>query len=322
MPGPEHRPTLLLAGDGEPLEDALVAALDRRDVAVRRAPGDAKVETAIATAPDMMVLMGDAVRDGGRSVLRAMAQSPAASVVPVALLMDDATLDARMRAFRAGAVAVVERSASADAVAERIAGLLAELPERPGEARGELGETTLDEIVDLVRRELRSGILSVSRDGEAAHRVVLGAGGDVAKALESFVRELQPLVAKAEPLRYHLLEATGGRLRLDEGDTGVRGDRRVLRDLRVLLLDDDSGRADLLAQALRGEGSQVAVARVALMGLDQARALDPTVILLDATAIDGVGFDVVRAIRRDPRLRWASLLVASLDELCPSGGSP
>ena len=74
----------------------------------------------------------------------------------------------------------------------------------------ELGEATFDELVDLVSRELRSGILSVQgKDGEAM-RIVLGAGRPVAAAVEEFVRRMRPLVSRAEPLTYEIHAPTGG----------------------------------------------------------------------------------------------------------------
>lgn len=278
------------------------------------------ITAATVAAPDLMVLMGDAVADGGRKVLAELAANPATSVVPVALLQADATLDQRLRAFRSGAVAVIPRTASVDDIAKRVAELCVELPNRPGEAKGALGESTLDELVELVSQQLRTGILSVERanpDEKAPIRLVLGPGERVASALDEFVQHLKGLIAEAEPLHYELFEASGGRLRFLDDEVDPDGDLDVFHGLRVLVMDDDPGRADGLAAALRDHGSSVAVTKVSVEGLERAHRLDPAVVLLDSTAIEGSGFEVVRTMRRDPRLRWASILVLSWDEIWP-----
>src|SRR5690606_12619409 len=51
---------------------------------------------------------------------------------------------------------------------------------------------------------------------------------------------------------------------------------------------------------------------------ERASGLDPEIVIMDAAGIDGPGFDVVRQLRRDLRLRWASILVAPWDELWPN----
>ena len=54
------------------------------------------------------------------------------SVVPSVLLTDEATVDEKLRAFRHGAAAVIERSASVDAIAQRVAELAREIPYKLG----------------------------------------------------------------------------------------------------------------------------------------------------------------------------------------------
>lgn len=301
------------------MEAAIAISLKRLGVVVENAPTAAAVLGARTHAPDLMLLVGDAVKDGGEKVLRRLAGNPAASVVPVALLMNDVGLDQRLRAFRSGAVAVVPRGASADDLAKRLAKLVKELPERPGEAAGTLGEATLDELVQLVSKELRSGILSVERNEDSPMRLVLGAGGNVAQAVDRFVQQLKPLIHQAEPLRYEFHESSGGRLHFLDGES--TGDLSHLEGLRMLILDNDPARADGLAQVLRGAGALVAVMEAGPRGLQRARELDPEVIVLDAAAIEGERFEAVREVRRDPRLRWASLLVARWDELWPEGAA-
>lgn len=310
-----------MVGRGEPMEAALRVALDRHGMSVEVTPAMQAVEAVMTRAPDLVLLIGDAANEGSVGLLRHLAENPVTSVVPVALLSNDNALDQRMRAFRSGAVAVIQKSASADAVARRIVQLARELPERAGEAAGELGDTTLEELMTWVTSELRSGILSVeTKDAQGKPvpmRLVLGSGGQVSEALTDFVKRIKPLVSKAEPVRYELLEATGGRLGLLEDDQAEPGDLDVFKGIRILLMDNDPGRADVLAQALREHGATVALTDPSVPGLERARSLDPDVVLFDSAAIDGPGFEAVRELRRDPRLRWAGLLVVRWEELWP-----
>lgn len=303
------------------MEAALRVALDRHGMSVEVTPSMQAVEAVMVRAPDLVLLIGDAASEGGAGLLRHLAENPVTSVVPVALLSNDNALDERMRAFRSGAVAVVAKSASADAVARKIVQLARELPEREGEAAGELGDTTLEDLMSWVTSELRSGILSVETKDASGKpmpmRLVLGSGGQVSEALSDFVRRLKPLVSKAEPVRYELLESTGGRLGLLEDDQAEPGSLDIFQGIRILLMDNDPGRADVLAQALREHGSTVALTDPSVPGLERARSLDPDVVLFDAAAIDGPGFEAVRELRRDPRLRWAGLLVVRWEELWP-----
>lgn len=313
---PGNRPTVLLVGRGEPMDAALRLALDRHNLAVEEVPGD--IRSAVLTmAPDLVLLVGDAARDGGRKILDQLSADASVAATPVAVLGAGGKLDTRIAAYRHGAVAVIPRTASADAIATRVAILVREIHERAAAPQAELGEATFDELVDMVSRELRSGILSVqSKDGDPM-RVVLGAGRPVAAAVEEFVRRLRPLVARAEPLTYELHVSSGGQVGLLDAEPGPESEPVQLEGLRVLLVDTDPARADALAQELRARKVIVSVADASGRGLERARGLDPEIVILDAAGIEGPGFDVLRTIRRDVRLRWASMLVAPWDEIWP-----
>ncbi len=311
----------------DPMGAAIRAAVTRYRLQVETC-GLADVSASVlAAAPDLVLLIGDAAASGGQDVLRLLGLNPATNVVPIAILTDDTSLDDKLKAFRYGAVAVVQRLASADAIGRRVADLAKELPDRPGEATGEIGEATLDEFVDLLKRELRSGILSVGKEGdEDAVRLVLGAGRPVADALKEFVEKLKPLVAEAEPLKYELLEESGGRLQLLE-HSGLlqlpREDPAILAGVRILVMDSDPGRADALAQQLREHAAKVGVTEVSERGLEKAQALEPEVLIIDGADIEGPAFQLVRSLRKDVRLRWSSILIVSWEELWPhAAGGP
>ncbi|MEM9187559.1 MAG: tetratricopeptide repeat protein [Myxococcota bacterium] len=314
----EQRPTLLMVGTGEPLDAAIRKALDAKGLFVESCASLAVQRAVRVAAPDLVLLVGDAARDQGRRVLRLLANHPATSVIPVVVLSDEPSLDDKLIAFRHGAVGVVPRSASADEIAGRIAKLAIELPDRKGGAAGELGEASFEELMSLVRQELHSGILSVHSPGMETDgvRVVLGAGRPVAAALKEFVDRLKPHVSESESLRYSFHEAPGGRLQFLDLET-KSGDLSVLDGRRVLVVDHDPGRADALTQELRDRGATVVVTDPAGESLARAQGLDPEIIVFDAATLDGPDFELVRRIRRDLRLRWASLLLVNWSEIWP-----
>ena len=176
--------TVLMVGNGEPLQDGVRQALERRHVNVEHSAIVGCAHAAIASAPDVVLLLGDAAADGGTQVLGRLAASPLAAVVPVVLLADDEGIGDRVQAFRYGATAVIPRSASVDAIANRVFELMDEIPERSGNARGEIGEATLADFTSMLTRELRNGILSVQGAESDAPKIrfVLGEGRAVADA--------------------------------------------------------------------------------------------------------------------------------------------
>ncbi|MBX3248960.1 MAG: hypothetical protein KF901_17415 [Myxococcales bacterium] len=316
----DDRPTLLMLGQGEPMRHALEEALARYVVAADVADGSSPVAAVLAAAPDLVVLVGDAAR-AHAAILTKLAANALTAGTPVALLTPEG-LDVRLSAARFG-VALVPRTASADEMAGQIARLAREMPERPAQSGGAVGEGTLEELLDILKRELQGGILSVSQEGEGARsaRFVLRPGRNVEVAIRDFVKRIKPLLRESRPLHYELDDPGTGRLAVLDED-GDDGDRSILRGRRILLVEDDAATADALAQELRAQGSIVAVCTSVGGGLERAHTLDPEVILVDEAALDGDGYAVLRTVRRDLALRWASILVARLRELFPSDTAP
>jgi DNA-binding response OmpR family regulator len=313
-------PTILLVGADSAFEPALRAALARHRVYVETTTADAVAETVIAAAPDLVLLVGPAARDGGSAVLETLMSSPVCSVIPVAILDDNTALDMRLRAFRHGAAAVIAPSASIDAIAEQVAKLAREIPERGGDSLGVVGEATLSEFVGALSRELRSGILSVhtGKGNDDAVRLVLGSGRPLAAFIDDFVRQVKSHVVHAEPLEYEFAEHAGGTVTLLDSATPTADPQRVnVKGLRVALADDDTGRADSVAQELRSRGVSVIVTDLSPTDLRFAklRQVDPEVLLIGEAQVKGQGYELLRRMRRDTRLRWASLLVVRWDEI-------
>lgn len=323
-----HRParfdqaTVLIVGHGEPMEDAVREALGRYGFTVEKADPSGARDAVRAAAPDLVLLLGDAASDGGAPVLQVLSGTMDTSVVPTALLLDESRLDVRLDAFRHGAAAVIPRSHSADAIAARVAELVRDIPHRMGEVSGEIGESTLEELVGALASHVRSGVLSVKNSGGEV-RLVLGQGRRVAKLVDEFVTRLKPLVVTAEPLRYEFDEHPAGALRVLGADDGEsEGSLEQLKGLRLLIADSDAGRADALAQSLRAHDAQVFVTDIVGKRVEMLRHLDPQVLIVGERDLSGAGYGLTQAMRHDSRLRWTSLLVVNWHEIWPDATKP
>jgi Flp pilus assembly protein TadD/DNA-binding NarL/FixJ family response regulator len=312
-------PTVLLVGAGERLTPAFQAALLRHAVQVETCELHAVVDAVIVTAPDLVLLMGEAAADGGTTVLQKLAGLSQNFMVPVVVLSDDAELDAKLSAFRHGAAAVLPRSASVDATAERVARMAREIPEQGSLAQGAVGDATLDEFIAVLSKELRAGLASTTgaSGGDGTDlKLTLGSGRPLTEFLDSFVRRVRRHVVRAEPLRYELGGAVGTDA-LGPSRASVPAAPPEIRSLRVVLADDDTPRADAVAQELRRRGVTVVVTDLdpSPTRLQTLRQADPTVFVIGEEHAHGAGYDLLRRLRRDPRLRWASLLVVRWEEI-------
>jgi PAS domain S-box-containing protein len=83
----------------------------------------------------------------------------------------------------------------------------------------------------------------------------------------------------------------------------------------VLLLDEDEALLGVVGRQLLSAGIPVRTARTVRQGVEQARARPPALLMLDVRFPDGDGFDVVRALAEDEKLRATPLLVYTSRDL-------
>ena len=327
-PPDDDRPTLLLFGDGEPMLEALVAALSGRAIVMVEDEADSAVAAVLANVPDVTVFVGRAAQpEQAAALLRELGAHALTASSPVALLSSDDSLAARLRAAEHGVVTILQRSASADAMARQMLELATRLYDDPGvHEAGELAEASVDDLVQILGRELQSGILSITQaDGARAERFVVRAGQPMRAAISQFIERVRPLIAEAKPLHYAFHEAPVAPLWTldDEAEAEADGSaRKGLRDRRFLLIANNPAAADALAQELRANGALVVVVSADGSGWDRARDLDPEIALIDEEGLNHWGFDAVARLRADPQLRWASLVVMDAKELLPEDGPP
>jgi CheY-like chemotaxis protein/Flp pilus assembly protein TadD len=310
-----------MVGQGEPMQTALGEALRRHGISVA-ACATAELEQAVRVyAPDLVVLIGDAAVRGGASVVRRMAANRATDVLPVAVVSNDAVLKHEGQDFRSGAVAIVPRGAGADAIARRLAELADEVPQRPGLISGEINERNLQDVVDLVSNDMKTGILSIRSPKGVLEGMPMVVETERASAhnMELILDRLREAMEASEPLQYEFHETSGGRLStLPAATEPEEIDLSRLKDTRVVVLDSDELRAEKLAHVLHARGVQIAAADFSPAVLPRIREVDPQVVVLDSGAVGGQGLDFVRAMRKDPQLRWSSMLVVRWQDFWPN----
>lgn len=320
----EHRSTILMVGQGEPMQTALGEALRRQGMSVAGC-ATAELEQAVRVyAPDLVVLIGDAAVRGGAGVVRRMAANRSTDVLPIAIVSNDTALKQRGSDLRTGAVAIVPRGTGADAIARRLVELTEEVPERSGLLTGEINESNLQDVVDLVSNEGRTGILSIRSPKGVLEGMpmVVETERPAAHNMERILDRLREAMAESKSLQYEFHETSGGRLSTLPAAMGTEEvDLSDLQDARVVLLDSDELRAERLATVLSTRGVRVAAADFSTAVIPRVREIDPQVIVLDSTAVGGRGIELVRAIRKDPQLRWASMLVVRWDDYWPGSSS-
>jgi DNA-binding response OmpR family regulator/predicted negative regulator of RcsB-dependent stress response len=313
-----------MVGQGEPMQTALGEALRRHGISVAGC-ATAELEQAVRVyAPDLVVLIGDAAVRGGASVVRRMAANRATDVLPIAVVSNDAVLKHEGQDFRTGAVAIVPRGAGADTIARRLTELAEEVPERPGLMSGAITESNLQDVVDLVSNDMKTGILSVRSPKGVIEGMPMVVETERASAhnTELILDRLRDAMEESESLEYEFHETSGGRLStLPTATEPEDVDLGALQGARVVILDSDELRAEKLAYVLSARGVQIAAADFSIAVIPRIREVDPQVVVLDSGAVGGRGIEFVRAMRKDPQLRWASMLVVRWEDFWPNSAS-
>jgi signal transduction histidine kinase/CheY-like chemotaxis protein len=90
------------------------------------------------------------------------------------------------------------------------------------------------------------------------------------------------------------------------------------RRVKVLAIDDDPGARQLVAQALRPAGFDVALAASGREGLEMAREDPPELVICDLLMPDIDGYEVVDQLRANPATAEATILILTGQELSAS----
>ncbi len=312
----DAQPTVLVVGeqayDASELERGLA---DHGIYCERAEPANAGV-TAVAVAPDLVLLVGSAGGEHYDPVIATLRRSLHDRTPPIAVVTGTHDLATRLDAFRRGAAAVFAEGDEQGELAAKLDQLIRDLAD--GKYVGpSVGESSLDELLGALSHDLRAELVHEKEVDAGPVRLVLGGGKPLAMALREFVMRVKRNVLDATQL-------PGEPTAEPAVDTPLEGPRRSIDGMRIVLADEDAGRADVVAQALRELGAQVLVTDIAPSKARQKllRALDPQALLAGDDQIPGPGLDLLRTVRDDYRLRWASLVVLRWEEVWPDETEP
>jgi len=326
----EHEWTVLVIGDG-PLGAQLMEELERQGQDVEEAETDNASTAVMVSAPDMVVLVGDAADDRGERVLGALAEGSHSAVAPVMVIGDSSRAQVHPN-YRHGPVAALSNKLPIPLLAKRVLELAREVPDRSGEQSGPVTGDQLGTLVEGLSADKRSGTLDVTPDettGES-ESLVMAAGESVSESTDEFVARVQPQLEDA-PGSFRFKERSGGTtdsvapprpagLTEPELPAAPTSTAPPPPTVRLLVVDGDPARANSLAQALR-DGGSVAHAISDVRDIDAAASTDAHIMLMTPTHMRTRCKAIIEAIEAHPRLRWASTLLAPQGLLWPPDGS-
>ncbi|MFH0351864.1 MAG: response regulator, partial [Chromatiales bacterium] len=104
----------------------------------------------------------------------------------------------------------------------------------------------------------------------------------------------------------------------DEDTEAVTADREATALLpgRLLVVDDNETNRDMLSRRLRHQGYRVSVAEDGRRALESVRAQSVDLVLLDVLMPEMDGYETLKQIKADPRLRDIPvIMISALDEI-------
>jgi DNA-binding response OmpR family regulator len=265
-------------------------------------------ETARREAPDLVLCdIAMPVQDG-YGVLRQLQADPETARIPVVFLTAHREFSERVRAFRFGVVDYVTKPFTRDMLLKKIEKVLEGLHHRPG-VEGGTGEASVQTLMEEVKREGRSGILTVEDGGGEARAVFRGGElveGVLSPVSESALARFQELDHDREAIVAH------DPPRLPGGASGLPELQALPEALRtVLVVDDNPLFRAFLRDVLSRRGFTVHEAGDGEQALKTALDKRPWLILTDVSmpGVDGIEF--CRRVRNHSLIRHTPLIFLS-----------
>lgn len=304
-----HRPTIALIGS-DSLCASVATDLKERKWKVQSASRDNALECVRKHAPDLVALFDEGSPQERAALLNLFALDPVAAIVPVVIVSPNADLSEKLDAFRAGAIETISPEVGGDGVVTRIIKVLEELPKREGEIVGTVGETSLNDFVNLLSERIRAGIVSIhSQHADTdSMQLIIGSGADVSKTLEDFIGRLRPLVAKKD-VKYSIQESLGERLQFLEADAKERAPLSTFESVRIALFGSKNDDTETLGSALVEHGASVTVHTSIKSELDSLDRIDPDVLICTDELFKVEAQHFFRSLHKNRRLRWATLVI-------------
>jgi DNA-binding response OmpR family regulator len=301
---------ILLVEDEEPIR-SLVEKLLRSAGHSVVSTGDptAAVELARREVPDLVLCDIAMPKLDGYGVLKAFQSDPATARLPVVFLTAHREFGERVRAFRFGVVDYVTKPFTREILIRKVEKVLDGLKERSG-VRAEGGEESVQELLEDVKREARSGVLTVAHEGGLGHAVIEGG-----RVVETTIPPGPGLSARAEFReldldREQIVSHDPAKLPGDpDAVAGFAALPEVFRT--VLVVDDNALFRTYLRDVLSRRGFTVWEAAEGEAALRIALEARPWLILTDVSMPGLDGLELCRRVRSHSLIRHTPLIFLS-----------
>jgi DNA-binding response OmpR family regulator len=267
------------------------------------------MELARRETPDLVLC--DIAMPGldGYGVLKALQADPSTARFPVVFLTAHREFSERVRAFRFGVVDYVTKPFNREILIRKVEKVLGGLQERSG-VRAQGGEESVQELLEDVQREARSGVLTVSDQSGESHAVI-----ERGRVVESTIPAEANGVARAEFReldldREEIVSHDPPKL---PGDPASVPSFEALPEVfrTVLVVDDNEVFRQYLKEVLSRRGFTVYEAGSGDEALRLALQSRPWLILTDVTMPGLDGLELCRSIRRHSLIRHTPLIFLS-----------
>jgi len=310
--------TILILGT-DPLGKLLSSALAKYGYDVEVSKKKDAVDMVTITAPDLVLLVGDAALNGGKETLQQLAEHDSTWVTPV-VVIGSGSNDTSTNYCR-GAIAFLPRILGVKRLTERIRKLGVGISERSGDVGGEVSYEKIVALIKNLLDEQRSGVLSVEVEGETQSvSLVFRAGMPISEDASKFVARIRSKLVGKKLVKYQFSESSSGRV--DSLSPPKPEDKKslpILQDRRLLVVDSEYERANALASALQLAGAQAIALTPQTADFKSASQIDPEVVLISPQDLEGPCKHIMDIIQQDRRMRWATKLLAPRDEVWPKG---
>jgi DNA-binding response OmpR family regulator len=267
------------------------------------------LELARRESPDLVVSDISMPEMDGYAVLRALQADPATARVPVVFLTAHREFTERVRAFRFGVVDYITKPFSSEALLRRVDRVFEDRGSRPGIDERPGDKASVRQLLQEVKKESRTGLLSLTGVGGGTHAVIEGG-----RVVESTL----PEQGEAERASFRELDLDREQIAAP-APTRLPGDAARLPPIEslpevfrtVLLADDNDMFRAFLKDLLERRGFVVYEAREGEEALKVALAKRPWLIVTDVAMpwVDGVEF--CRRVRSHSLIRHTPLIFLS-----------
>jgi DNA-binding response OmpR family regulator len=309
--GPKEGARKVLVVDDEPLIRTLIEGFltSAGYIVVSTGEPVQALDLARREQPDLVISDISMPDMDGYGVLRALQSDPATSRVPVVFLTAHREFTERVRAFRFGAVDYITKPFSREALLRRVERLFKDRGSRPGVDERPGDSASVGQLLQEVKAESRTGLLSLTGPGGGTHAVI-----DGGRVVESTLREQ----GEAERASFRELDLDREQIAAPS-PTRLPGDVDRLPPIEslpevfrtVLLVDDNDMFRAFLKDVLERRGFVVYEANDGELALQVALGKRPWLIVTDVAMprVDGVEF--CRRVRNHSMIRHTPLIFLS-----------